>query len=635
MTRHHAPSRRRHRSRGLTALILAALLALTSCAQVDTSLTVEQDGSGTRTFTVHIDQDRLEDLDGGQSAAEQSIRDHLPEGLTFDGVSTEEDRIRAKFTLPFDSVEDYEEKVTALLEASDRAQGNSVEMSITDAPLSQGFSLEESVTSDELFAWLVEGLIVDGVLADDDGTQAFAGQGEVEASFGEQTYETGRSLRIDDVTDHGFDEVIATVIPGDAESYRVEVDYGSAEPISGAHGQAVDAFFEQAVPEGAELTEDPGRTSQERGRRVSGTAEGPDGVQDFLRTALGSEETRFSVEHGTSSEDPTTQQQVVTGTLDCTTVCSSSGYGSGAAELRFVLPAGWEAGGATYGQAEDDGSVVLTSSEEDFRLVAERRIGITDATVRVEVASQDDVSVEFTYRLPTADYETASEALRATVDPQGDGESVQVSSVDDVTALTVTVDGEVSEVNSLLNAALGYADLHVGEPTGFWITQQRMVSATIPQEGLPGGDRMTGDYRVELAPKGGGSIDEDAVLQGSVDGDVVAVDVIREGQATGVSPTVSATVSTISWPGLILLGVLILLGIGLIVAAYLFRGRIARAWSRRDAVTSRMAAAGATAAAGAGAAAASVRSASAGVGSTAAAPSTSDPDRGFTEADLL
>src|SRR5699024_831478 len=74
------------------AFLAGAMLLLAACgAEVSSELDIAADASGTRTLVATIVEDDLENLAGGIEATEAALEAHLPEQLSFEGISEASD----------------------------------------------------------------------------------------------------------------------------------------------------------------------------------------------------------------------------------------------------------------------------------------------------------------------------------------------------------------------------------------------------------------------------------------------------------------------------------------------------------------------------------------------------------------
>ncbi len=147
----------------LLLIFLLCLLCGCSVRQPDTRLTLNPDGSGERVINCVIANNGLsEKIDGGEAAFDAFLSIHCPPELTYE-KSQGRFHTNYRFTLSFDNISDYRQKVSALL-------GREAELyySSPDNLFAQGQSLREGFTSQELMDWLPVQAKKEGLLADQD-----------------------------------------------------------------------------------------------------------------------------------------------------------------------------------------------------------------------------------------------------------------------------------------------------------------------------------------------------------------------------------------------------------------------------------------------------------------------------------
>ena len=137
----------------LAALMFGVLLllVLTGCANMST--TIELDGdkfSGTRVMDVTFDVDELTTrLPGGLSELDGLIDTAIPNELKY-SHEVENDKAVYKFTLSFDSKQDYINKLKNLLSG----KAPEVTFSYSTGAFTRGVTYNENFESRELFSWL-------------------------------------------------------------------------------------------------------------------------------------------------------------------------------------------------------------------------------------------------------------------------------------------------------------------------------------------------------------------------------------------------------------------------------------------------------------------------------------------------
>jgi len=130
----------------LSVLVLAALLCLSGCVDVATTMTVDQMFAGQRVMTVSFPADQLK-TEGGIADVDDLIRGAKPEALSFTRTDSV-DPVEYVFTLSFDSLADYEQKVESII-----YRDANISFSYVDQPYSQDIRLVEDFDSSDLFLW--------------------------------------------------------------------------------------------------------------------------------------------------------------------------------------------------------------------------------------------------------------------------------------------------------------------------------------------------------------------------------------------------------------------------------------------------------------------------------------------------
>ncbi|AOH46029.1 hypothetical protein E5345_01300 [Propionibacterium sp. NM47_B9-13] len=170
-------------------VMLCAMTAfvLSGCgAVVTTSLTVKDDGSGSRVMTATFTNDDSDEAKKvfavGSGVLEGSIKRHIPSQLAFKGLKISGKTMTATFELDFSNHDDYMAKVRALTAGSSKEVHSDVQK--IDTPLVQGAVGDEDFDSSDLLAWLADGLAQDGLIDKDNTNSVFDNDGNVEFSIG-------------------------------------------------------------------------------------------------------------------------------------------------------------------------------------------------------------------------------------------------------------------------------------------------------------------------------------------------------------------------------------------------------------------------------------------------------------------
>ncbi len=130
----------------LSMLMLAMLACMSGCVDVATEMTVSESFAGQRVMTVTFPADQVK-TEGGLADVDDLIRGAKPEALTFTRTDSV-DPVEYVFTLSFDSLADYEQKVESII-----YRDANISFSWVDRPYCRDIRLEEDFDSSDLFLW--------------------------------------------------------------------------------------------------------------------------------------------------------------------------------------------------------------------------------------------------------------------------------------------------------------------------------------------------------------------------------------------------------------------------------------------------------------------------------------------------
>lgn len=569
----------------LLSTALAAFLLSTGCASVQTELTVEDNGSGVREMGVVIPQQGMDNAEVKASDVEASVKKHLPEELTYEGMAKQaeggEDAVVLRFRLEYDDLEDYEKKVEALLEDSGVERDVEIVQTRTESDLVEGVQVRENFTSTDLLRWIEAGLQDDDVV-NEGGVQVNSSQKQDTVVFGGKDYEAGTGqLRVEEVKDHGFGraELVLNRVGEGRFGANLELTHGS-EPDKVTR-ERVEKYFEDRLPEGASLEPTSSDGYGFGGYRVS-LGEGTAGeIADRLKKVTGEDAVRLEQSTRPVDGDPLAVQDVLFYRLDATQLLSPRA-GDYAVNVRL-----------------EDGQSSPTATGTQGELTVDRRVDLTRSEHVVTFHSVDDVEVQASFGVPAADADDAvRDRLREALQPaEGD---LAMEERDDRVDFTVGFRGSPEEVSrqigeyAAMPVSIGVTEIEGGLRPRSHVDVD--VSALAYK--LPGEHSARPTLTVERPT--GAKVQEEDVQVGTLDGDRVVSD-----QGAYVSFAMQ-TVSTAWW---VMIGAIVLVILVLIACAVIFRRRIASvlsgAWGRREQVVERArATAGSVATAGAAAGAA-------------------------------
>ena len=159
------------------ALIAAVTVLLTACGgQLTTELTVKDDMSGSRVMTWYVDLTNSDIRYKGEPAdILKTVEKNCPKELSLESQLTETDAT-LKFTLKFDSIEDYEKKAKALLVLSDESYENAqglITYMKPESVFAKGVSYNEKLYSTDLMRWFSDLLVNSGYVDSSDRSYIF------------------------------------------------------------------------------------------------------------------------------------------------------------------------------------------------------------------------------------------------------------------------------------------------------------------------------------------------------------------------------------------------------------------------------------------------------------------------------
>ncbi|MBF4625633.1 hypothetical protein [Clavibacter sp. VKM Ac-2872] len=417
------------RARGRRRLAAAALgiviaFALSACgAVIDTTMTVDAGGSGSRQMTVTLSQQDLAKVSGGSAAIDASVRRHLPSRLAYSGITgTADGGVTATFTLAFSSPADYSGQVAALL--SSRTGSSAPRFTVTDSALVRGIDLQESFTSSDLLGWMFSGLIADGVVDGSEGVGSLREEGSAAVVFaGARHTDVGDPLSYSHEENHGFDGVSMATDASDPGRITRTITY-RAEPGRDQADQArLDAFLKGATPAGAEVAApEPGTWTM----TFSGDA---GSIRSDTATALGGGATSFAVDISPQADDPSQQVMQLTDTASCAAVCAPDAVGRGGVQDHFTAGAGYAPVSADVGSS--------TSSPQSFVLSPP----ISSLASHLSVGSGGDVTGTTTIVVPRSSADAVGDGFLQRYRPDPDVGTIASDAGPDSTTYTVTIAG--------------------------------------------------------------------------------------------------------------------------------------------------------------------------------------------------
>lgn len=573
-------------SRVKLVAVAALVLLLTACGvRIDTQLTVDGTGAGTRVMTLTLSEDE-DMIIGGVDAADASIRRHLPDGVEYSGITRDaEGALVLTLSVPFSSAEDYRQTMAGILTAGDLAWPEGDSFTAVQSDFVQGVHVEESFSSGDLLAWLFAGLLADGVV-DQENEGDMWELGETTVSFDGVSHESGNPISFSEVSDRGFSTIdMSTAFGPDGLTREIRFVLEQKAQYNSDPG-LYDGYFAALTEGGLTVEVDASSTGMVWTAALS--ADEPDGLVQLTNQALSSEEAVFTVTSGAGGGAPLSLRTEITDFAECAAICSPE---APPITDTVALPEGHSVeGGDAY--VTDAGLELTLAGPTAATSTLVRPASFTAADVDLQVAGDGEITWTAELVLPQADAELVGEQVEAALAADGAGD-VSVSEEDEATTYTVVVSGEddaafttaFQEWSGSPGASFSLIDL---QDSGFFRTHYQidgvlplgdLLGQSLPADGvgytltLPAGESFADGPETYAVPT-------DAAFDGGTatfrltDGEILSLEVT--GTPIG------------AW---IVYGVVAVLALALAVVAVLFRGRIRVAVGRGRAEWQRRAAA--------------------------------------------
>jgi len=433
------PSSRRRALRRLgAAAAIAAVFLLTACgAVVNTTLVVNADGSGTRNMTATIAASDMEQsVPGGSGAVDAVIKEHLPAGLEYSGVTTDgEGNATFAFSIPFADEQEYEEKVISILGAGGVVSIEAdTQVVIADTVFRKGVSVEENFTSQDLLTWLVNALVDSGTLTASNKSSA-SELGTTAVEIDGVGHETNAAIEYSNVIDYGVRglEIVTAGIGSDEITRTIRYDLAREAYASDPEG--FDAFFEKATPKGGEL-EKP--ADAESIWTLTFTADDPKSIVKATNQALGSETTDFAVSQKIDAADDGVIATTVVDYFDCSAICADDAEIVGAIET----PSGWQSSlSSTSAESKTQWSTPGTRDPIEFRY----RVPFESVVITAEIAPDAESTLNVAYLVGAEEAALLGDQLESVIAPGEHAGTVSLDEGDDGVTATATITASTPE----------------------------------------------------------------------------------------------------------------------------------------------------------------------------------------------
>lgn len=564
------------RAKGLAAVVGLALVAvvLSACgARIDTQLSVDSAGAGTRVMTLTLEGNQ-DDLRGGVAAVDASILRHKPAELDYSGLTTGPDgELVATFTVSFADPEEYTQKMVALLAASDQQWAQENSFVVEQSRFLQGATIGEQFDSQDLLQWMFAGLLVDGVVDQGNSGDMYE-LGSTTVTFDGVAYEANNQISFSKLVDNGFDSVeMSTTFDG--EGFAREITYWiDDKAVYNSATDAFDGFFAEVEASGASVE----KSAEEIGVTwvASLSAASAPQLVELTNAALLSEETAFTVTTGTVEKDPATATISIVDYADCSAICSPD-----AAPITEALsvPAAYQL--VSGGEQNEEGQVVFamssTGAEQQFNAV----YAFTSVTTELSIGITGGVTWSGDFVADSADATTVGDGFESLLAPSDGTGTIDVATGDGSTVYTVTIEGasadEFVDAYRAWSGDEGTSLSLADAPGANLVSVNYRISGSLGLSAVVASHVAAEAVRQNIVLPFGQNFDTAAgvmPVSAAIDGSRLAID----GQGVAAF---SALVSGTSLAGFVIYAVLLLVVLVAVLLVLLFRTRIMAAIARR------------------------------------------------------
>ncbi len=480
----------------LPGLALLGILLAACGAEIDTVLTVEDDGSGSRVMTLELDADDAGELNGGVKEINQAISEAKPDGIEYEGAKKKSDgSITAAFRIDFDSPEQYKEIVERITRG-DAESGLTPEFTVADSTFLKGINISEGYSSGHLLDWAFDAL-VDAKVIDESARSNAYELGSSVLVFEDEKIEAGSYISHRDIEDRGFSAVYFNTTAQDAENWQrtARLDFPALEgslPIDDYR-----AHLEAALPQGGTITEDAA------GFDVAWTGT-PEEISGGTNALLNSEEAVFDVHTAADETDPASILLTITSSADCSAVCTTS-YRTDITD-NITPMAG----------VEPESAVVNSSSSPAALFTVTPPV--QDVTARAEFTGESaPTNIEVEISVANADAALVGDGFAELFRPHNDRGVLEVIEDDITTRYVVRFTGETAASDYAEWASGGFFDVQP-TPSSNWWYAENAYTADFNLAGILGTHPMNGELTARVNAPAGSTIDAETTFSGTVDG---------------------------------------------------------------------------------------------------------------------
>lgn len=302
---------------GTVALVFFAFILSACGAQVNTLMKVNPDGSGSRNITVQVSKSNFTQyVTGGVSEIQAIIDADMPKQMSASKITEANDKYVVTFTIAFDSIKQYEEKIKAILDAGGDDTAYTSDVVLADSAFRSGLSIDENFSSKDLLNWFEKGIEKAGLVEDLDSVLE-TGDTVVDFAGHQQDLYSG-AITYNSTASEGLTKIsVSTVDQGDGTWTRsIFLEMPTASYV--LKKDDIDAYLEDQEAEVTDaLTDNPNAVAWKA--VISGTAEQISSATDQL---LSDPDAVFSVGEAGVKPGTIVPYMEVTDQFTCAAICS-------------------------------------------------------------------------------------------------------------------------------------------------------------------------------------------------------------------------------------------------------------------------------------------------------------------------
>lgn len=468
----------------LAVLALLAVCVLTGCgAKVSSDMTVSKDFAGSREIVLDIASDDLEKVEGGIKALEKIIKADIPDEMTYKINHQDDGSEQIVFTITFEDLEGYREKITTILDAgvTEEEEENKIVPEIrfeySDTYFKKGVVFQENFNNVDLVDWFREGIREAGIITESESNWSETADSIVTIEGVEYTNYGTYSVDSQETTClNGCD--VTTTINLDNTIDRVIVFTAYEETVTALSdkGCELETYLKDFAPKGSEFVAEKDENGNYTYTFTLHAADAKDLVKQ-TNTVMQTSGNKFATKVALDKKKLGIATVSVTEAIDASFYMNYGGYYSNPVVSRVYV---YENASLMTGPeevsyySEESGVSYRPLLDQSYTFAFDWEILFEDITFDVKSEGSDKVSVIFDCKLGDS---LTKEMKQSAIDRVKSfvAEKDVCKASDDGVKLTFT--GEPALVQSQLNATLRAASGNANDETEY-VTLKKLSFST-------------------------------------------------------------------------------------------------------------------------------------------------------------